>query len=98
MRLPSYDEAQERFVIANAQDFTANELAKALGLKQMVLYGLRDKHKLQFKKPNYSWNKLSAQNRQAKKQGPPKVTDPRPPAIYTQSPSPYGIASEARHL
>lgn len=90
MRYASYDGAQERFIIANAEEFTAKELSAALGIKIGSIYKIGHLNNLTFKKAGFSPRKPKE-----KKENP---IFNRPAPVYNQIPSPYGIASEMRHL
>ena len=89
----TYDEAQEGFIRDNAKDFTARELATALGLGIHHIYIVGRKYRLNFKLPTFRKPRES----KPVERPAPKVTA-RPAAIYNQSPSPYGIASKERIL
>jgi len=98
MKHPSYHGAQERFVIENAAEMTAREVAQALGLPESVVRNIGSRGGIAFKKAEYTKPIKSQKPRPVlvKKQEE-KVIFKRPPAEYSNS-SPYGIASQERKL
>lgn len=99
MNHPTYYSPEElTWIIANAKDFTPNEIAWELGLGETVIRNIGTRYKLKFKKKSY----LKGDDRKMRIPklipDPPKVVYERPPALYTQVKSPYGISSDIRKL
>lgn len=93
MRPKTYTEFQENYVILYSSDFTVKELSKQVGLGIAVLYALRKKYGLQFKKEakREVIDRPPAFHQPAVHPDPERPKIVRPPAIYSNQRSVYGI-------
>lgn len=84
-------EDQIRYVKLNAPDMTVEELLQNLNIKYARLYWICKTHKIIPKNAPFLQKVINRNQPQKEKKFE------RPPARYTNSPSPYGIADELHH-
>ena len=87
------DEADEKIILFEAGKSTPKEIASMLGIKLDDVYAFGRKKGLSFKMPKPVRNYVHAPVKVKEKAVPLE----RPPAAYSNSPSPFGIWDEIRN-
>lgn len=96
MRRANYSEEQKAFICVNSEDFTVKQLSEVLGISINTVNNIGNKFGLSFKRG--TWEKAVVIKNAIRAPQAVKEAKVRPPAIYNQIASPYGVASQMREL